>query len=260
MPFTISHVAAVLPFSRYLARIRVLSAVVIGSMVPDFGWLLPWQPDRFETHSIVGLYAFCLPVGLASWWLFQRLIKPAVMELLPDGAYVRSSTGPLNLGSPLQWLYAAIGVFIGAVTHLVWDGFTHEGARGVRMIPALDDDVVDIAGHQLAGFKFLQLGSSVAGLLLVLWLAVRALRAGSTIPAPQRLLDSERRRQWTNRYWGTAVASAAVFFVLQHRAEWAYYHHVRALPNAVAIAGRRGLAFALVAVSAWFAIRVKGTA
>jgi hypothetical protein len=112
----------------------------------------------------------------------------------------------------------------------------------------------------VAGFKVLQLGSSVAGLVIVLWLAERALRAGTTMPIPPRLLDLRRRRQWVHGYWGTAVAAAVVFFVLQHRAEWVYYHHVRALPNAVAIAGLRGLAFALVAVSAWFAIRIEATA
>ncbi len=45
MPFTISHAAAVLPFARLLARWRLLSATIIGSMVPDFGLLLPWRPD-----------------------------------------------------------------------------------------------------------------------------------------------------------------------------------------------------------------------
>ena len=65
MPFTISHAAVVLPFSRLLARWRLLSAVVIGAMVPDFGLFLPWHMPRFETHSAVGLFTFCVPVGMA---------------------------------------------------------------------------------------------------------------------------------------------------------------------------------------------------
>ena len=89
MPFTISHAAVVLPFSRFLARRRLLSAAMIGSMVPDFGWFMPWRPTRFETHSVIGLLTFCLPVGLAVYWIFQRLIKTPLMELLPDGAYAR---------------------------------------------------------------------------------------------------------------------------------------------------------------------------
>lgn len=45
MPFTISHAAAVLPFARFFKRERVFSALVIGSMVPDFGYFQPVAPD-----------------------------------------------------------------------------------------------------------------------------------------------------------------------------------------------------------------------
>src|SRR5271156_459204 len=137
MPFTLSHPATVLPFARLLARRRLLSAVVIGSMVPDFGRFLPWQPARFETHSADALLTFCLPVGLATYWMFQWLIKRPLIELLPPGAYARwrDFSTPASLESLKDWVLAACGVLFGAVTHLVWDAFTHEGARGVRMFP-----------------------------------------------------------------------------------------------------------------------------
>src|ERR1700684_3749364 len=89
MPFTISHAALVLPLSLLLARWRLLSAVVIGAMVPDFGLFFPWHIHRFETHSFVALFTFCLPVGLASYWIFQYLIKTPMLEVLPEGAYAR---------------------------------------------------------------------------------------------------------------------------------------------------------------------------
>jgi len=52
MPFTISHAAAVLPFSRWLKSRQLLSAAVIGSMAPDFGVFLPLHLPRAETHTI----------------------------------------------------------------------------------------------------------------------------------------------------------------------------------------------------------------
>ena len=63
MPFTISHTAVVLPFSRWLARWQLLSAATIGAMVPDFRIFFPGMP-RVETHSLAALLTFCLPVGL----------------------------------------------------------------------------------------------------------------------------------------------------------------------------------------------------
>ena len=91
---------------------------------------------RFETHSAVALVTFCLPVGVIVYWLFQGLVKTPVIEVLPEGAYARwrPYASPARIGSARQWLLAACGVLAGAVTHLVWDAFTHEGARGVRMI------------------------------------------------------------------------------------------------------------------------------
>jgi hypothetical protein len=192
MPFTISHAAAVLPFARPLARWRLLSATVIGSMVPDFGFLMPWRPARIETHSAWGLLEFCLPVGLATFWIFQQLVKTPIVAILPDAPYARwrAFAEPARIGSLEQWAFAALGVLAGAVTHLVWDGFTHEGARGVRMIPVLDDPV-DIAGHRLAGARLLQDGSSLIGLVIVIAIVAYALRTDGTQTVPERSLRPE---------------------------------------------------------------------
>src|SRR3984893_16984430 len=221
MPFTISHVAAVVPFSRPLARWQLLSATIIGSMVPDFGFLLPWRPARIETHSAVGLLTFCLPVGLATFCIFQLLIKSAVMEILPDATYSRwrRFAEPADIGSLKQWALAACGVLAGAITHLVWDGFTHEGARGVRMIPALDDPIVEIAGHHLIGARLLQDVSSLLGLAIVLAVVAYGLRPGRAgEQVPPRKLRARERLAWTLAYAGTAILLAALFFALRRPA------------------------------------------
>ena len=178
MPYTISHAAAVLPFSRWLTRLRVLSATVIGSMVPDLGYLMPVHPDRMLTHSALSLFTFSLPLGLLCYWVFQRLMKAPLLSLLPDQAYMRwrPFAAPAALNSPRQWLLAAAGVLAGAVTHLAWDGFTHEGARGMRMIPELDDWVVEVHGHHLIGAGLLQDASSMIGLAIVAATVACALR------------------------------------------------------------------------------------
>jgi hypothetical protein len=130
MPYTISHAAIVLPFSRLLARWRVLSAVVLGAMVPDFGLFFPWRVQRFETHSTLGLFSFCLPLGLLCYWMFQYVIKTPLIEALPQGPYARwrPFASVANIGSLRQWVLAAVGVLAGAVTHLIWDAFPRKRA------------------------------------------------------------------------------------------------------------------------------------
>jgi hypothetical protein len=218
MAFTVSHVAAVVPAYRPLARAHLFSAALIGSMVPDFEVLLPGNLARWQTHSFLGLFLFCVPVGLLTYALTQTLIKPALMEVLPDRIYLRMRTDhpPVPLNRLSTWLWAALVVLFGAFTHLVWDGFTHENARGVRFLPFLDDYGPEMAGHALRLYRWLQYGSSLLGLLVVaaalaLWLH-HAPRPAS--PPARRLTQRQRRRLAALYLVLPAATSAAAFGVL----------------------------------------------
>lgn len=255
MPFTLSHTATVLPFSRQLARLKVLSAAVIGSMVPDFGYLLPWQFERFQTHSAAALATFCLPVGLATYWFFQFLLKGALVQLLPDGAYLRARPGAAaaNIASLAAWLRAGAGILAGAITHLVWDAFTHENARGVRMIPALNDSFGNVAGHHLLAYKLMQQISSVAGLAIAAWVVWRALRVPAARPAPERALGREERAAWRLAYVLAALLAGAALALRQYPGGFG----IVALANDIAIAALRGVAMALIAVTLCLDVRLR---
>jgi Domain of unknown function (DUF4184) len=259
MPFTISHAAAVLPFSRLLARWRLLSAAVIGSMVPDFGWFMPWpwRPARFETHSADALLTFCLPVGLAAYWLFQLVIRAPVLELLPTAAYLRwrGSSTPADYKSLKQWILAACGVLVGAITHLVWDAFTHERARGLKILPSLESSAVEFNGHRLGGLRLLQDASSLIGLIIVIGIVLYGLRPGRPSgPLPRRRLERNERAIWLALFALTATGLSFLFFVLRHHTQ---------IPGLVvplssaAIATLRGLAAAVLLIAIALDVRLR---
>lgn len=259
MPFTISHVAAVLPFARPLARWRLLSAAIIGSMVPDFGLLMPWRPARVETHSVIGLVSFCLPVGLATFWIFQLLIKTPVIEVLPNATYVRwrSFEAPADIRSLLQWVLAACGIEAGAFSHLVLDAFTHEGARGVRMIPMLDDPLVDIAGHHVIGARFLQDVTSLIGLGLVLLIVMYGLRPGRRGEVvPVRKLRPLERFIWIMTYFIMTLFLALLFLAIR-RPHFLAGGSMAVVVGNYAIAALRGFAAALLVVSLGLILRLR---
>jgi hypothetical protein len=261
MPFTISHTVAVLPFLRPFRRWRVASALVIGSMVPDFGFLLPWQMPRFETHSALALLTFSLPVGLVTYWLFQLVVKSALREVLPDGAYQRSQeSAPIaNVRSLRQWAIAALGILAGAVTHLVLDGFTHERARGVQMLPVINDWIIDVGGHHLPGTRFLQDFSSVFGLIVVVFLLLRALRKPDAAAAHEtrwRRLGWRERSFWRGAYALTAIAVAVADFLTATQAEPVALGLSHTLAPA-AIATLRGLAASLLLVSIFLTVSLR---
>jgi hypothetical protein len=257
MPFTISHTAVVLPFSRLLVRWRLLSATVIGAMVPDFRVFFPGM-DRMETHAAIALLTFCLPVGLLTYWLFERLIKTPILEVLPEGPYARwhpfAAEGDIR--SLRQWLLAAVGVLAGALTHLVWDGFTHDGGRGVRMFPALDDAIVDIGRRHIPAIYVLQDLGSVVGLAAVLAMVIYALRAGSQPAVPNRPVAPGERAGWISLYAAATIAfSAASYFWA--RIGQAPLHSIVGSASDVAIASLRGLAAALLCVSVALQFRLR---
>lgn len=258
MPFTISHVAAVLPFARPLARWRLLSAAVIGAMVPDFGLFMPWRPARIETHGASGLLTFCLPVGLATFWIFQALIKPAVTEILPDAAYARwrGFALPADIRRLTDWALAACGVEAGAVTHLIWDAFTHEGARGIRMIPALDDPAFDIVGHHLVGARLLQDVSSLVGLGVVLAVIAYGLRPGLALDGGPRAVMPAERLVWVAIYAVTASGLTGLFLLLRGGHHGAGQSLALIVGNC-AIAALRGCAAALALVSGALMLRLR---
>jgi hypothetical protein len=258
MPFTISHAAAILPFARLLSRWRLLSACVIGAMVPDFGLFSPWRLGRVETHSALSLLTFCLPVGLITYWIFQIVIRTPVLELLPEGAYARSRpvASPADMGSPVQWARAACGLLAGAATHLAWDAFTHEGARGAHMFPWLDDPFLEIGRHHWDTLRLMQDLGSLIGLLMVLMLVAYGLRRGGEHAVPNRPLSVAERRGWLLAYVMSAVA-LSIAFHLYARVGLPPGRSIIAIAYDVAVSALRGLAAALLLLSLSVQIRLR---
>ena len=73
MPFTPTHVAAIIPVAFLGRRWFPFSALAIGAMVPDLPLYLPGALDYQVTHSPAGLVAICLPVGILCFLCFHPL-------------------------------------------------------------------------------------------------------------------------------------------------------------------------------------------
>jgi hypothetical protein len=100
MPFTASHVAAVLP----LVRTPLLpSALVVGSMVPDLPYFLPLPLTSYVTHSPVGVVSVDALMGLAVviWHRSSRLAAPAAPGLRIPRQYASTLVGAAVLAG---WL------------------------------------------------------------------------------------------------------------------------------------------------------------
>ncbi len=147
----------------------------------------------------------CWPI-----WLTQLLIRPALLEVLPDGAYarLRAALRRARRASCAPGCMRPRRCWSAPSTHLVWDGFTHENARGVRMLPVLTDYGPEMAGHPLHLYRWLQYGSSVLAWPIVLAALLVWLRHAPTprraAAAPHRLCPSAwpgSAPTWWHRCW-----------------------------------------------------------
>ena len=81
----------------------MLSALVVGSLAPDFRYFLNLAPRGHIGHSFKGIFIFCLPVGLAVLWIFQQVMKRPLISLAPRSHQQRL----VPLAEPFHWGGAA---------------------------------------------------------------------------------------------------------------------------------------------------------
>ena len=164
MPATFAHPIAVLPLSR---RPLVFSALVVGSLAPDFEYLLRLAPRSTVGHTVLGLFTFCLPLGLAVVWFWHAFLKVPLLELLPDRHYraLLPLSHPFSLTPALRFGVVALSVLLGAATHVGWDAFTHSNGWAVLEFPLLSTPVLHTPFGTLRMFKLLQHGSTLLGSL-----------------------------------------------------------------------------------------------
>jgi hypothetical protein len=187
VPFTVSHAVAVLPLVRH--RRLVPAALVIGSWVPDLPYFVPGLGGSGWTHAASGPVTVDLVLGLlvlVVWWFVLR--RP-LADLAP--APVRERVPPAYGPDRASLLGAAVSIVLGAVTHVVWDTFTHRGRWGTTHLSVLGE-----ALGPLPLFTWLQFGSGVLGLLgLLVWVTLWLARTPRR-PAPSRLRPAVRRSVW----------------------------------------------------------------
>ncbi|MGC5015367.1 DUF4184 family protein [Streptosporangium sp. DT93] len=186
MPFTPSHVAAVLPLisSERVRRLLDPWALALGAMVPDLPIFFPFLPDYMIWHSIRGVLTidpFAVVVLLA---VFHLLLRDPLTALLPPGLAGRAAALTPGMYGIRRLPAVVAGGIVGALSHKVWDSFTHSYSAALWGWTWLDGRVGDV----ISVFRLLQYTSTVVGLALVVWWAWRGLAAMEPRPVPERLI------------------------------------------------------------------------
>lgn len=183
MPFTPAHTAAVLPWVR---RQGVSStALIAGSMSPDFEYFIRMDVLGIWGHDLAGIFIFDLPVTLAIVALFHLVVKNNFINNLP--AFLQQRVGHLKnltfhedvLSRPLTFALCATG---GALTHVVWDSFTHGQGFFVKYLSWLyEGRFLEFDGARYPLWYVLQHVSTAVGLTILLVYVIAMKRSDKVV-------------------------------------------------------------------------------
>lgn len=128
MPWTFSHPAVVFPIKQSrIGKFLNLPALIIGSISPDLFYSVGLYNISTTAHHFTGWLYTAFPLCIVIFILLSMLSSSLNKALpIPIKAY--------NQWSLRGYIIIGISLFIGAATHIIWDGFTHETGSFVRNI------------------------------------------------------------------------------------------------------------------------------
>jgi len=210
VPFTVSHVAAVLPGARTALP---MAALVVGAMAPDMPYFLPRGPWTLPTHTLGGILLWAPLLGfvaVVAWYLLLARAAYAwaprqLRRRLPEPVAARERFGSVRA---VALVYAAL--VVGAASHVVWDSFTHNDGWVVERVPALLATVTSLPGD-LAVYRWAQYASSVVGIAILFWWIARWWRTTPAHEIDETAVVSDAAR-WSVAAVVTVTGIAAAAF------------------------------------------------
>jgi hypothetical protein len=218
MPFTFSHPAVVLPFLKIRHTYVSLSALVIGSITPDFEYIIKMKATGRYSHSIEGIFLFDLPVACILALVFHLLVKAPLVNNMPSYFYKRLT--PLKEFEFLSYIKSnflsfIVCLLIGIASHILWDSFTHSDDYFVKKFSFLSSIIsipglVDVPIH-----VWLQHGSSVFG-------------AGFIILIFHRQPVRQEVNNPSLKFWVVCIIVACVAFAVRASFRFEYFPDIGA--------------------------------
>ena len=217
MPFTYgSHQAPVLALKlRWPDRFDG-TAMAMGSMAPDWAYALTSTSLQFDAHSLWGVLLFCVPVSVLAAWVLRR-VAPVAFAYLPSPPGL--PLGHLRvLGRRRPALsMSATSARVGALSHVVWDLFTHDWQWGPRHIAWLRSSAPAVLGRSSTWAGMLQDVSTVVGAVVAALVLGRILRSGALLRWYGVAADdpgvTARPSGGAVRFWTIVVLSAVAGLV-----------------------------------------------
>jgi len=206
MPFTPAHAALLTPLKK--TRIRISdTAFLAGAVVPDFESFLLMQNTEKFGHSTAGIFLLDLPLALLLSLCYHSFIKQPLLYHLPSDFRLRFEHRTVKnwmLDVKHHPLIVFLSLLLGVISHLLWDGFTHEDGYFVNLFPILLYNIKSLDYKPV--FFLIQVVSSLWGTWFV-WNRIQGIEPGEeTIPAHKP----------KNSYWLLIILAALIILTFRY--------------------------------------------
>lgn len=171
MPFTPAHPAIVLPFLKIRPERVSATALVIGSVAPDFEYFFKMSVNGQHSHTLLGILYFDIPVTILLAFLFHGIVKENLIANLPAFFQYRFQLlSELNFKAHFRRYYwvVIISAAAGSFSHIFWDAFTHNDGFFAQRISFYKHVVIPFDGVRYPLFYGLQNISTYVGMTIVM--------------------------------------------------------------------------------------------
>ncbi|NBD22381.1 DUF4184 family protein [Paenibacillus glycinis] len=171
MPFTFSHPLFAVPLRRIAPGWLSVTGLLLGSMIPDMEYFMAMQSYQTIGHSLRGFLVQGVPLSIALAFAFHTVVKPAIPKFLPSVGHADQFAKSLSseewkLNSVRAWIVYLASLYIGYLTHLFMDSWSHGTGVFVKWFPVLRDHVGDLPAYQLLQYLLSLVGLFIPALLL----------------------------------------------------------------------------------------------
>ncbi|CAG7839802.1 hypothetical protein CLOHAE12215_01217 [Clostridium haemolyticum] len=170
MPFTFAHPAIVIPFNKQIPKYFNITALILGSMAPDFEYFLRFKPIGEMGHTSLGVFYFDLPTVFIMAFLWNYIIKKTFILSLPHpfdkklSYFVDKKSNVINIKYLIIFVFSAL---LGVYSHILWDAFTHKTGFFVTRIALLSNNI-KIMNFKIPIYKILQHGSTLIATIYII--------------------------------------------------------------------------------------------
>lgn len=203
MPFTFAHPAAVLPFAKKHSKHISVTALILGSMAPDFEYFLHFRPYGVIGHTWLGFLYLNLPLVFLIAYIYHYILKKPFITHLPKpfaGYYSYAIDERWGQHTWKEFFVFCYSALFGMLTHVVWDAFTHNTGYFVMKIALLQIEL-----RSIPLYKYMQHGSTCVGLLLLLYVLWKY----KDETGKDMIVALEKRKYWVS----IIIVTAFIFIV-----------------------------------------------